>query len=271
MCGRLGARRLRTTRSSPATRSIGARFQPRVCAERGRIERRRDLRAAVRSAGGRPLRGRRSRAQLTSLNAELAPQLHDRRLADVLVGVVRRPRDRRAARAPARARERRRCRSSCTSTAARPATWSWSFPRAARAAARSQEGYAVFLPNPRGSSGRGQEFARANLGDMGGGDLKDILAGVDALVARRHRGRRARRDHRRQLRRLHVVVGGDADRPLRRGDPVRRRHRLDELPLHDEHRPVRRAVPAGRPDRSERPVPEVVAGLPRAEVPRRRR
>jgi dipeptidyl aminopeptidase/acylaminoacyl peptidase len=45
-----------------------------------------------------------------------------------------------------------------------------------------QAGYAVFLPNPRGSSGRGQDFARANLGDMGGGDLRDILAGVDALV-----------------------------------------------------------------------------------------
>src|SRR5262249_3046151 len=43
-------------------------------------------------------------------------------------------------------------------------------------------GYAVLLPNPRGSSGRGQEFARANLGDMGGGDLEDILAGIDALV-----------------------------------------------------------------------------------------
>jgi dipeptidyl aminopeptidase/acylaminoacyl peptidase len=46
----------------------------------------------------------------------------------------------------------------------------------------AQEGYAVFLPNPRGSAGRGQEFARANLGDMGGGDLQDILAGVDSLV-----------------------------------------------------------------------------------------
>jgi dipeptidyl aminopeptidase/acylaminoacyl peptidase len=45
-----------------------------------------------------------------------------------------------------------------------------------------QAGYAVFLPNPRGSSGRGQDFARANLGDMGGSDLRDILAGVDALV-----------------------------------------------------------------------------------------
>jgi dipeptidyl aminopeptidase/acylaminoacyl peptidase len=45
------------------------------------------------------------------------------------------------------------------------------------------EGYGVLLPNPRGSAGRGQQFARANLGDMGGGDLRDILAGIDSLVA----------------------------------------------------------------------------------------
>lgn len=44
-------------------------------------------------------------------------------------------------------------------------------------------GYAVFYPNPRGSGGRGQEFARGVLGDMGGEDSHDILAGVDALVA----------------------------------------------------------------------------------------
>jgi dipeptidyl aminopeptidase/acylaminoacyl peptidase len=43
-------------------------------------------------------------------------------------------------------------------------------------------GYACLLPNPRGSQGRGPEFAQANLGDMGGGDLQDILAGIDALV-----------------------------------------------------------------------------------------
>jgi dipeptidyl aminopeptidase/acylaminoacyl peptidase len=61
--------------------------------------------------------------------------------------------------------------------------WSWScFPAGAMGALLAQEGYAVLLPNPRGSAGRGQEFARANLGDMGGGDLQDILAGVDALV-----------------------------------------------------------------------------------------
>jgi dipeptidyl aminopeptidase/acylaminoacyl peptidase len=62
-------------------------------------------------------------------------------------------------------------------------TWSSSFVHASGwSQLLVSEGYAVFLPNPRGSSGRGQEFARANLGDMGGGDLKDILAGVDALV-----------------------------------------------------------------------------------------
>src|SRR5262245_32610528 len=61
-------------------------------------------------------------------------------------------------------------------------TWAWSFPPLYMQMALAA-GYAVFLPNPRGSSGRGQEFSRANLGDMGGGDFKDILAGVDALVA----------------------------------------------------------------------------------------
>lgn len=53
----------------------------------------------------------------------------------------------------------------------------------ARLAGMLAAGYAILLPNPRGSSGRGQAFARANLGDMGGGDLRDILAGVDAVIA----------------------------------------------------------------------------------------
>jgi len=42
-------------------------------------------------------------------------------------------------------------------------------------------GYYVFLPNPRGSFGQGEAFTRANVKDFGGGDLKDILAGVDAV------------------------------------------------------------------------------------------
>ena len=61
--------------------------------------------------------------------------------------------------------------------------WSWSFlPVGSTGPLLAQEGYAVLLPNPRGSAGRGQEFARANLGDMGGGDLQDILDGVESLV-----------------------------------------------------------------------------------------
>jgi dipeptidyl aminopeptidase/acylaminoacyl peptidase len=45
-------------------------------------------------------------------------------------------------------------------------------------------GYAVFHPNPRGSTGRGQEFAELVVGDMGGADAADVLAGIDALVER---------------------------------------------------------------------------------------
>lgn len=42
-------------------------------------------------------------------------------------------------------------------------------------------GYALFYPNPRGSSGRGQAFARQVFGDMGGADTHDYLSGLDAL------------------------------------------------------------------------------------------
>lgn len=43
-------------------------------------------------------------------------------------------------------------------------------------------GYALLMPNPRGSCGRGQEFARAVVGDMGGADADDITSGVASLV-----------------------------------------------------------------------------------------
>jgi dipeptidyl aminopeptidase/acylaminoacyl peptidase len=42
-------------------------------------------------------------------------------------------------------------------------------------------GYFLFVPNIRGSFGQGEEFTRANVMDLGGGDLRDILAGVDAV------------------------------------------------------------------------------------------
>ncbi|MGI4878010.1 MAG: alpha/beta hydrolase family protein, partial [Janthinobacterium lividum] len=44
-----------------------------------------------------------------------------------------------------------------------------------------EHGYFVFQPNPRGSYGQGAAFTRANVRDFGGGDLRDILAGVDAV------------------------------------------------------------------------------------------
>jgi dipeptidyl aminopeptidase/acylaminoacyl peptidase len=45
-------------------------------------------------------------------------------------------------------------------------------------------GWAILRPNPRGSTGYGAAFAAANKDDMGGGDYRDIMAGVDAVLAK---------------------------------------------------------------------------------------
>ena len=44
------------------------------------------------------------------------------------------------------------------------------------------QGWAVLYPNPRGSTNYGEEFMRGNLADWGGGDYRDIMTGVDAMV-----------------------------------------------------------------------------------------
>ena len=44
-------------------------------------------------------------------------------------------------------------------------------------------GYALFLPNPRGSFGQGEAFTRANVRDFGYGDLSDIMTGIDTAIA----------------------------------------------------------------------------------------
>lgn len=44
-------------------------------------------------------------------------------------------------------------------------------------------GYAVLAPNPRGSAGYGEEFARKVLNDWGGADFHDLMAGVDHVIA----------------------------------------------------------------------------------------
>jgi dipeptidyl aminopeptidase/acylaminoacyl peptidase len=46
------------------------------------------------------------------------------------------------------------------------------------------QGWAVLYPNPRGSTGYGEKFMRANIKDWGGGDFRDVMTGVDELVRR---------------------------------------------------------------------------------------
>jgi dipeptidyl aminopeptidase/acylaminoacyl peptidase len=64
-------------------------------------------------------------------------------------------------------------------------TWCWnayfsvSEPNAVLLA---DAGYAVLMPNPRGSIGRGHAFAQAVIGDPGGKELEDVLTGVDHCV-----------------------------------------------------------------------------------------
>ncbi len=47
----------------------------------------------------------------------------------------------------------------------------------------SELGYFLLFPNPRGSYGQGERFTQANRRDWGFGDLSDIVAGVDKVVA----------------------------------------------------------------------------------------
>jgi len=50
-------------------------------------------------------------------------------------------------------------------------------------AALTSRGYICVAPNPRGSTGYGLDFQKANFQDLGGGDLKDEVAAVDFLKA----------------------------------------------------------------------------------------
>jgi dipeptidyl aminopeptidase/acylaminoacyl peptidase len=50
----------------------------------------------------------------------------------------------------------------------------------------ANQGYMVLAPNYRGSTGYGKGFEQADLSDMGGGDLEDVLAGVDFIKQTGH-------------------------------------------------------------------------------------
>ncbi len=58
------------------------------------------------------------------------------------------------------------------------------FSRNLRSHILAAAGYAVLSLNPRGSSGYGQEFSDGCVNDWGGGDYKDLMAGVDHALAR---------------------------------------------------------------------------------------
>ena len=48
---------------------------------------------------------------------------------------------------------------------------------------QSAMGYFSLCPNLRGSYGLGEAFTQANIKDFGGGDFRDLMAGIDALAA----------------------------------------------------------------------------------------
>ncbi|UNU44614.1 S9 family peptidase [Sphingopyxis sp. YF1] len=51
------------------------------------------------------------------------------------------------------------------------------------AVALASRGFVVIAPNFRGSTGYGMDFQLANVGDLGGSDLDDLVAGVNFLLA----------------------------------------------------------------------------------------
>nr|HEX4318167.1 S9 family peptidase [Kofleriaceae bacterium] len=61
------------------------------------------------------------------------------------------------------------------------AGYSW---EAAWARLLAAHGYQVLMVNPRGSTGYSEAFVAANRGDWGGADYKDLIAVLDAVIAR---------------------------------------------------------------------------------------
>lgn len=51
-----------------------------------------------------------------------------------------------------------------------------------RAQIFAANGYAVLMPNPRGSTGYGNKFTVSNVKDWGGKDYQDLMAGVDEVI-----------------------------------------------------------------------------------------
>ena len=114
-----------------------------------------------------------------------------------------------------------------------PSRWTGAIP---------SQGYFLFLPNPRGSYGFGETFTQGNVKDFGGGDLRDILSGVDEALKAAPDRPGAPRDHRLELRRIHDDVGGDADESIRRRRRRRGNRRLAQLLRAEQDRHLDAAV-----------------------------
>ena len=61
-------------------------------------------------------------------------------------------------------------------------TSQWEVGKMGDMTAASLLGWFVLCPNPRGSYGQGEAFTQGNVKDFGGGDFRDIMAGVDFLI-----------------------------------------------------------------------------------------
>lgn len=64
-------------------------------------------------------------------------------------------------------------------------TWRWTDGfHATWAQSLAGNGFAILMPNPRGSTGRGPAFSNAIYNDVGGGEFRDMMTGVDAMIER---------------------------------------------------------------------------------------
>ena len=120
------------------------------------------------------------------------------------------------------------------------------------------KGWAVFYPNPRGSTNYGEKSLEANINDWGGGDYQGHHDRRRRAGRARHRRSRQAGAHRLELRRLHDRVGDHADHPLQGGDGRRGAHQHVEHVRHQRH--------PERADRLLRRHPEQAdaAALPRS-------
>ena len=80
----------------------------------------------------------------------------------------------------------------------------------------ASRGYAVLMPNPRGSTGYGHAFQKLLQDDVGGGESRDLVAGALAMVERGIADRGAARDRRLELGRLPDRLDHHPDRHLPR-------------------------------------------------------